>query len=259
MVDENLFRMNLPSTVSKGEIAACKLQGVERLWSCWDIFTGVEKLWIGWSRYHELLIRARYFRQQPVEAWGCPETHWQLVIFWQVPWQIFRNPSHVDFQILMRVFHEYAQSLGSSPQDVVATIHFLNLYRKIMENPSDERNTGYFATGEAFSRACGSTRRSLVKLSSLKPALKDHFLYLSFFCSWKMVTYNSDDLTTWYQKLPYIIRMLNCICVHLVNLFGFCRSFALGQGAVESSIPKFWSGSPRCTCSIIVSHVWSLG
>lgn len=29
----------------------------------------------------------------------------------------------------MRVFHEYAQSLGSSPQDVVATIHFLNLYR----------------------------------------------------------------------------------------------------------------------------------
>ena len=46
LVDENLFRMNLPK-MNIGEIATCKLQGFESLRSCWDIFTGPEKLWLG--------------------------------------------------------------------------------------------------------------------------------------------------------------------------------------------------------------------
>lgn len=78
----------------------------------------------------------------------------------------------------------------------------------------------------------------LVKPSSLKPALKDHFEYLSFFAAGK-----------WWHTIRMIwphdtrshpfIRMLNCICVHLVNLFGFVGVLPWDKARWNLQYPSF--------------------
>lgn len=126
------------------------------------------------ARYHELLIRARYFREQPVEA-SVVETTFSFHIFLR-QWGVFRGRFRDCFELNFYSFESFPCMCSTLltiwiiwkhislcvPHCLCSSRHFSRRPHWAHITSPVGGASGDLATGEAFPGACGPARGFLV-------------------------------------------------------------------------------------------------